>query len=765
MTLKQRLIIVISLIAVIISILSITINSYLTLEHMKEETIKQFNDSLTSKRILVGNEITDYFTTIEKQVVVMAHDISIVEAATQFKQAFNNFPTTNLNTDSLKAYYKNEFKPTYDQQNKTPVNINKLYDPLPNISLALQTAYIGDNVNPLGEKDALTAINDGSDYDAAHQRYHPSIRKFLQEFGYYDIFIVEPENGYIVYSVFKELDYATSLKKGPYQNSDIAKAFNEGLKLNENEFFITDFNNYLPSYNNPASFISSPIYENGELSAVLIFQMPINIINELMTQHGKWVESGFGASGEVYLVGEDNTLRNESRFFVEDKEAYINLLNNVGIDTKEIINKNTSISLQPVLSHGAKVALKGQTGFEIFTDYRDVHVLSSFAPIKVGNLTWAIMSEIDEEEALAGVDELRGYVVFIATAVTIVVAILAIIIAMIISGKLTQPLKVLSNRVADLSEGDADLTIRVADSGIAEIDEISHGFNRFIAQLNDLVGGIQEAVSRIASSSTELSVTTEQTNLTAEDQNNNLHDVQKAIEAFAMAVEEVTERTVMAFEATTKAKVNAEENSERADLASDNIKLLVDEVGSSAETIEELQSNVQEISDVLNIINSIADQTNLLALNAAIEAARAGEHGRGFAVVADEVRTLAKRTQESTVTIQSQISKLNEAADKSVHSMDRASTSARGGIHLVSIVSEELQQLRDIIVDLSSMNAGISESSKGQIKTISVINDNIHQINESADEMMQASKAITGVANELASVAEEVKADFERFKV
>lgn len=763
MTLKQRLIIVISLIAVIISILSISINAYLTLEHMKEETIKQFEDSLTSKRILVGNEITDYFSTIQKQIVVMAHDISIVEATEQFKNAFNEFPTENLNTSSLETYYKNEFKSVYDQQNQTSINTNDIYGELPDITLALQTAFIGDNSNPLGEKDALTALNDGSNYDVAHSRYHPSIRKFLQEFSYYDIFIVEPENGYIVYSVFKELDYATSLKHGPYKNTDIAKAFNEGLNLKENELFLTDFKAYLPSYDNPASFISSPIYENGELSGVLIFQMPINIINELMTQHGKWQEFGFGDSGEVYLVGEDGTLRNESRFFVEDKKGYLKTLNEVGMETKKIISHNTSISLQPVDTHGAKVALEGQNGFEIFNDYRNVAVLSSYAPIKVGNLTWAIMSEIDEEEALAGITELKSYIISIALVITVVVAILAIIVAMIISGKLTQPLKVLSDRLADLSDGDADLTVRVADSGIAEIDEISKGFNKFITQLNTVIGSIQDAISRIASSSTELSVTTEQTSLTAVNQNKNLQSVQQAIEEFSTAIQEVSEQTVMAFEATTKAQTNAEENSERADLASENIKLLVDEVGSSAETIEELQSNVQEISDVLSVINSIADQTNLLALNAAIEAARAGEHGRGFAVVADEVRTLAKRTQESTVTIQSQIKKLNEAADKSVHSMDRASTSARGGIHLVEIVSNELQQLRDIIIDLSSMNSGISTSSKDQAQTIGVINNNVHQINGSADEMMQGSEAITGVANELASVAEQVKSDFERF--
>jgi methyl-accepting chemotaxis protein len=630
----------------------------------------------------------------------------------------------------------------------------------------MQTAYIANNQYPLGEKDKLNSTGSNSAYDQTHQYYHSSVRRFLNEFGYYDVFIVEPNQGYIVYSVYKELDFATSLKQGPYSTSGIAEAFNKGLTLKNGETYLTDFSAYLPSYNNPASFISTPIYQNNQLIGVLIFQMPIDRINNLMTHDGKWAELGFGESGETYLVGQDGTLRNESRFFIEDKDAYIALIKNVGMQqADDIATKGTTIKLQLVDSSGAQKALAGQSGFEIFNDYRNVPVLSSFGPIKVGNLTWALMSEVDEEEAFKATQTLTEHILATEIIIIIVTIVVPILVGLQLSRVLIKPLNVLSKRFTELSTGEADLTVRLRKSNTPEINDIVGGFNAFIAQIGNVFGTVKDSVSRIASSGTELGVTTEQTNVTLHEQENAIAQLRESIDQFSVSAARINEQTDTALLEANEAKDKTEENAERAALAADNIKHLVTEVTGSSQTIRTLQESVKDIGDVLGVINSIAEQTNLLALNAAIEAARAGEHGRGFAVVADEVRSLASRTQDSTVTIQSQITNLTEIAERSFESMERASISAEGGIHLVDDVNETLHELKETIVRLTTMSSEISNATASQGDSIEHITESMIALGDRAKEISNASANVTGVASELSSVAEELKMETNRYKV
>lgn len=148
-----------------------------------------------------------------------------------------------------------------------------------------------------------------------HKTFHPHIRDFLQKFSYYDIFLVDDKTGNIVYSVFKELDFATSLINGPYANSGIGKAFRAANKVNEPGHVVTStFQPYLPSYYGPAAFIASPIYSGKEKLGVLIFQAPIDEINAIMTFNNNWQDFGLGASGESYLVDQDYFMQSASRF-------------------------------------------------------------------------------------------------------------------------------------------------------------------------------------------------------------------------------------------------------------------------------------------------------------------------------------------------------------------------------------------------------------------------------------------------------------------
>ena len=262
-----------------------------------------------------------------------------------------------------------------------------MYFPADENTRILQDLYIASNNNNTGEKDLLESAEDPSSYSQTHKLYHPVIRDYLKRFGYYDIFLVDHETGNIVYSVYKEVDYGTSLLTGPYNQTNFASAFRAAKDADKNDFVkLVDYAPYHPSYNAPASFIASPIFDGDKKIGVLLFQMPVDKINNIMTNNQAWSKVGLGTSGETYIVGDDYTLRNQSRFLIEDQENYFKKIEQIGLPKKTIEKIkvfNSTIGLQEVKTEGTIAAQGGMIGLEIFNDYRGVPVLSSYKPLKI----------------------------------------------------------------------------------------------------------------------------------------------------------------------------------------------------------------------------------------------------------------------------------------------------------------------------------------------------------------------------------------------
>ncbi|NVJ62455.1 MAG: methyl-accepting chemotaxis protein [Gammaproteobacteria bacterium] len=764
MSLKHRLLF--AILALVVA--SIGVNSLL-LELASEDALKetintQVERDLSAKRAQLTGRIESYISQIKAQLIDLSRDPFVVDAAKEFTNNFKNEAIDS--SSSVNSYYEGPFKRTFDQKNPQSISVGSLISKLSATAKHFQAGYIVNNNYPLGEKDKLEKRNTNTAYDFTHQKYHSRFQSFLNSFGYYDIFIIDPDSGHVVYSVFKEIDYATDLKRGPFNSSGLAKAYTGALKLSADDYFLTDFYGYLPSYNAPASFISSPIYDGSTLVGVLIFQMPIDAINDLMTVEQKWREQGFGESGEIYLVGPDNTLRNESRFFIEDREGYLATLREKKVAGVDLIDSsNTTINHQRVDSVAVVNALQGKSGFETVIDYRGVPVVSSYGPVNYGPHKWAILSEIDEAEAYSSLQKLADKVTTEALIEAVILSLIAGTVAFFLSKSLTKPIDELGDRLKDMAEGEADLTLRLPKYNIAELDRVSDYFNNFVHRLQKIMSNIKASVDTVAAASTELGATTEQTSGASREQNNQTQQINTAISRIMSLVEENQALTIEAFENTETTRETTKTNTERADLAEENIRQLVTEVTQSAETLTNLQNEVKSIEDVLSVINSIADQTNLLALNAAIEAARAGEHGRGFAVVADEVRNLASKTQESTVTIQEQISQLTQAAAHSVESMNRASVSAQGGIHLVSVVNKTLNELLEIIANLSAVNQSVATAGDRQAEEMARIKNSTESLASASYELTQSSDNIANAANDLSRVAESLMSDTQAFKV
>lgn len=730
-------------------------------------------DKLTTQNKQTTEAVNEYIGFVESQSRSKASSMTVVDAAAAFIPAYNRYTSqrasiTSSQFDVLADYYERDFAGLYQERNDTALSsVGRLYTQLPSSAQALQYDFIAGSSYAIGEKDGLIDLNNGTDYAAIHNQYHAFFRDYLYEFGYYDIFIADIDTGNIVYSVFKELDYATSLQTGPYADTGIADVFNMVKSAgSQSDVQVSTLATYLPSYDAMAGFVASPIVRNGQTIAVLIFQIPLDVISNIVTHKQQWQDKGFGASGETYIVTPQEVLLTESRFFLEDTDNYIKAIKtSMPRVASRVVDAGTSVGIQPVQSSASTKALRGQSGFEIINDYRGVDVFSYYQPLMIGKHSYAIMAEIDVEEALAPAQELKNTLIRNTVITVLLIIAVAVALALWVSSRLVKPVAELGKACKQLSSGDADLTIQLPQSTIPDINRVVVPFNAFITQIRDIIVSIKSDAESLAAASEQLSVITEGSESTTAEQRNETQLVSTSIGELSHSIAEVARSTVETRDFGVAARVSLEENMERADKAGQSIKLLVQLIQESSEVIVSLKNEVDDINKVLGVITGIADQTNLLALNAAIEAARAGEAGRGFSVVADEVRALATRSQENTVEIAKIIENMSKSSEESVLSMERAARAAEGGIHLVELVSTAMTELGETITKVQNMADTVAAAAEEQDVTSTSVSENVNRIRNLSASIETGASQSSESARELSLIAARANERVERFRV
>ena len=772
---KTKLILVCAVISCVPVIIATIFIASSSLKVSKTTLESSARDRLISVREVTSANIESYFKTIENQALTFSNSRMTIDAMQVFIRDFATFraqsdamPSQDDMRSDLESYYTGEFGRRYRDINQgSSINAQALASGLDEDSIALQYSYISANSFPLGAKESLDSSSQGTDYDKAHALYHPHIRDFLQRFEYYDIFLVDPDSGDIVYSVFKELDYSTSLIDGPYANSGIGEAFKKGRNLPKGEVALIDFAPYTPSYEAPASFIASPIFDGSEQVGVLIFQMPVGRINEVMTHSQSWADIGLGESGETYIVGSDKKMRSLSRFFVEDPEGYLGLMSDL-VDAKTLKTMRgleTSIGLQPVHTEGVRDALDGNAGYSLFEDYRGVPVYSAYTPLDIGGLNWVLMSEIDEAEALAALATVRSKVITNGVLVMLVALIGGAVVGVFISGNMGRPIDITVARLRDIAEGDGDLTKRMDESRSDELGDVSRYFNLFSSNIQSLLVGLTSATTQVHTASGSLHDIATSTTMAIDSQHSQTEQIASAVTEMTASIEEVARNTL---EASAFAQAATEASAEGLGLVEESvasIKLLSGELENTTSIVEKLTEDSSEIGGMLTVIEGIAEQTNLLALNAAIEAARAGETGRGFAVVADEVRSLAQKTQGSTHEIKEIITRLQSGTQSAFGAMERSRSSSEDCVAMSETVRTAFLTIADKVDQMNGLSVQIANAAEEQSATSNEIQENIVAISDVSEKSAVRVSSVAAASDQLAQLADEIIAELNHYQI
>ncbi len=662
--------------------------------------------------------LTDYLATIEQDLRFQASNPTVIEALASFKAAWAEVGGN----------------PTKE----------------------LQRLYIDENPHPTGQKENLDLADDGSTYSSVHGRYHPWFRQFLRERSYYDIFLFDLE-GNLVYTVFKELDYATNLMTGQWKDSDLGNVFRaarDNAASGVLAFF--DFRPYAPSHGAPASFIAKAVRDaEGKVAGVLAFQMPIDRINAVMQ-----ISAGMGESGEAYIVGSDNLMRSDSRF-----------------------SEESTILKTKIEGETVRLALEGKSGVQEVLDYRGVPVLSAYGPLAFQGTNFAVLAEVDVEEALAGVVTMRNISLVIGAIVLVVVALIGVLLARSVA----RPIALMTGAMGRLAEGDKSVEIPAQDrtDEIGEMAQAVQVFKDNAIRMEELAKEQAEAERQKADEAAERQRAAEErakrldeliqafdteVSSALETVSSAANEMQSTAQSMTATAEESSRQSTAVAAASEQASSNVQTVATAAEELSTSIAEISNQVAQSAKIAEEAvreaertNSTVQglaeaagKIGDVVGLINDIAGQTNLLALNATIEAARAGEAGKGFAVVASEVKNLANQTAKATSEISGQIGDIQAATEGAVGAIQGIGAT-------IAKINEIASSIASAVEEQGAATSEISRNVQEAARGTQEVTTNIAGVTEAAAETGSAANQVLGAAGEMAQQSTTLRDQVDNF--
>jgi len=377
------------------------------------------------------------------------------------------------------------------------------------------------------------------------------------------------------------------------------------------------------------------------------------------------------------------------------------------------------------------------------------------------------LEQVDKEESLQLVEDMKKTVIkTVATTVVILLIVygaIGFILGKYISASLSNFVNLAKNISKDLSSGQGDLQRRMDETRKDETGSIASVINELLEMYKELISKLSEAGQSVSLASNEVKSTVANTIDGLSESESNIDQLVISMDQMTLAIAEVAKSASFSAATASKADAEAQQGNIVVGETVDSIKALADGFQQTTQVMEELRQDSDNIGSVLAVIEDIAEQTNLLALNAAIEAARAGEQGRGFAVVADEVRTLARRTQDSTVEIQTIIEHLQKRTGNAVSVIEKGSQAMQPCLEKATAASDALKSITSIMNEIDNMSAQVASAAEEQSATMNEVNNYVGNIKTSTNNIVEVSECAQLASNSLSNTSDNLNSFVSKF--
>lgn len=485
-------------------------------------------------------------------------------------------------------------------------------------------------------------------------------------------------------------------------------------------------------------WISTPLEEKGKAIGVAAIRVNLNLIQSQLQAMDKALYNGIG---HILISNE------AGKIIARDTSDY-----NSKADIKQLIANDTIINQWD----------------------NKTREFNSFYPIPLPHLNshWGIVIQLPQEAVLKAQQVMNSQLESsTASALTrqlitgIIIALIMLYLTWAFSGPLVKPLQVLRNELEKIANGEADLTHQIPVKSKDEVGQLSHAFNRFTHSLGQLIRDVIVAVDEMKQQTSKTTELISQTSDNINNQFSQIDQVATASEEMAVNSREVADNTQQTSLAVGQAQQAVDDGQQASRSSQEAMHELHEQLDSTQQRVSQLVTSSENISDILLVIQNIAEQTNLLALNAAIEAARAGEQGRGFAVVADEVRLLASRTQSSVGEIKEVIETLQQETHSVVKTIQLANQTSKQTSERVSLTATTLEQIASVNVQIRQMATQIASAAEQQSAVANEISQSVSHVRESGQDVIHSTEETLSISQQMKEIAERQNQLVNRFKV